>query len=355
MPVQLTIPKVFDAHVHLREGEMLRDVVPIVARHCEHVLVMPNTRKAITTPQLVEEYRSDIQAALIDSGSQARFTPHMTFELREDTPTALIESFVDAGAVAGKVYPYKLTTNSQHGVQHYQALYPMLDAMQSYGLVLCLHGEQPGLPLNGYQWLRAEPEFLVRTLKPLAENFPRLKIVLEHISTAEAVQVVERYDNVYATITAHHLVLNHDDVGGYKMNVHNFCKPVAKGEADRLALVKAATGGSGKYFFGSDSAPHPRGSKECGDGCCAGCYTSPMFLPLLAGVFERAGKLEELTNFTSNHGMSFYGISDRFKELRDRPQLMLTRRPWTVPEECHGVVPFLAGKQLPWSVSVPPA
>jgi dihydroorotase len=363
----LTIPRMFDAHVHLRECGALEETVAATAAQCDRALVMPNLSEAITTPSLLREYRevilaerdriasrADHEYAMLAEQTRLRklaevaaaFEPLMTFEIREDMPPEFISSFKAAGAVAGKVYPHKLTTNSQHGVQDYTKIYPVLEEMQKEDLVLCLHGEQPGLPLDGMQWLIAEQRFLMETLAPILRRFPRLRVTLEHISTFAAVDFVVSYglaSRLRASITAHHLVLNHDMVGGYEMNPNNFCKPVAKRESDRLALVDAATSGDPKFFFGSDSAPHPREGKERLQGCCAGCYTAPIAAQLLAQVFDREGRLENLEAFTSRNACDWY------RQPQSTDQLTLVKEPTQVPHVGR-FVPFMAGKILDWSL-----
>lgn len=340
--MRLTLPKPCDMHVHLREGDLLKLVARFTARHYSRALIMPNLKVAITLPQLLTRYREEILATT--SADYPNFEPLMSFEIREDTDPVLIPHFKEVGAVAGKVYPHLLTTNAYHGVRNYHMLWPVFAAMQQYDLVLCFHGEQPGLPLDGRQALIAESVFIEETLLPVAHDFPNLRIVLEHISTQLATQVVPQLSSVVATITAHHLVLNHDHVGGYRMCPNNFCKPSAKMEEDRLALVAAATSGNPKFFFGSDSASHPREGKARLYDCCAGCFTSPMALPLLAHVFDEAGALGQLQAFVHDNARAFYRLTPSAKTIVLKKKLM------TIPQEIEGIVPFMAGELLPWSV-----
>jgi dihydroorotase len=264
----------------------------------------------------------------------------MTFRVMPTTTPAMVKDHKRVGATAGKLYPEGVTTNSEGGVKDLQSLYPVYKAMQEEGLVLCLHGEVPGVFS-----LDRETAFL-ETLRTLAKDFPKLKIVLEHATTADAIDTVVKLPaNVAATITAHHLRITLDDVIGDKLNPHAFCKPIAKRPLDRDALVKAATSGNPKFFLGSDSAPHPVETKECACGA-AGVYTAPVLLPVLAETFEEAGHLDKLESFTSRFGAEFYGLplNDQYIELQ--------RESWTVENQYGGVVPFMAGHKFNWKLAV---
>lgn len=338
----LSLPKPFDMHVHLRQDDLLRRMAPWTARYFAKALVMPNLTPPVCTANAVALYRQEIIVAV---GSASGFEPLMTFKILPDTNPSTLEGLQRAGAVAGKVYPKGLTTNAEDGVEDYFALYPVFSMMQKLGLVLCLHGEKPGAGIEGFDRERA----FLRTLFYLARTFPTLRIVMEHLTTAAAVEgVLQLPGTVAATITVHHLLLTHDDVGGDRMRPHHYCKPVAKRVTDRDALVEAAISGCPKFFFGSDSAPHPRHRKECSE-CCAGIFTAPVALPLLAEIFERQNALDRLQLFVHDNALRFYGLSEALRP--DRPTLTLVRQPRVVPEEIDDVVPFYAGQQLSWSVA----
>jgi dihydroorotase len=331
----ITIRCIDDFHVHLRQGDMLAHVLPYTAEQCARALVMPNTTPPILTPEDVANYRKEIEASLPEHSS---FTPLMTFKIVPSTTPEMVRELKKAGVVAGKLYPEGVTTNSEDGVKDLSQLYPVYTAMEQEGLVLCLHGEVPGVFS-----MDRESAFL-STLRQLAKDFPKLKIVLEHATTAEAVETVaELPDNVAATLTVHHLRITLDDVIGDKINPHHFCKPIAKRPEDRSALVKAATSGNPKFFLGTDSAPHSVESKEC---CCgaAGVYTAPVMLPVLAELFDEMGALDKLEDFTSTFGANHYGLPYNTGTIH------LTKKPWIVPEQYDGVVPFMAGKTLQWRI-----
>jgi dihydroorotase len=338
----VTFPKPFDMHVHLRQDDLLHQVTPWTARCFAKAVVMPNLTPPIRTAHDVERYRQEIMSTAKGSPD---FEPLMTFKILPDTDPATLAGLQQAGVVAGKVYPKGLTTNAEDGVEDYFALYPVFAAMEKLGLVLCLHGEKPGKNIEG---LDREREFL-RTLFYLARTFPKLRIVMEHITTAAAVDAVLHLpDTVAATITVHHLLLTHDDVGGDRMRPHHYCKPVAKLLSDRDALIEAAISGCPRFFFGSDSAPHPRDRKECSE-CCAGIFTAPVALPLLAEIFARHNALDRIQLFLHDNAMRFYGLSET--PPPHRPNITLVQEPWSVPEEIDGIVPFYAGQQLSWKVA----
>lgn len=341
---EFIVRKLFDAHVHFREGDMLRTVAPITARYCSHALVMPNLSKPVRTWEDIHRYREEIKEAV---GKPSGFTPLMTFKILPNTTPQSVQDIARCcpeSAAAGKVYPYGLTTNAQDGVTDYFALFDVFSAMVPK-FVLSLHGEKPGKHIIG----RDREHAFLRTLRLIACTFPKLRIVLEHITTAAAVDAILGLpENVAATITVHHLLLTHDDVGSDRMCPNHYCKPIAKDPADRDALIEAATSGCPKFFFGSDSAPHPREGKARLHDCCAGIFTAPVALPLLVEVFEKHDALSRLEAFTSGFGRQFYGIPTYTERASDL--LHVLRKPWTVPEEIGGIVPFYAGKELPWQI-----
>jgi dihydroorotase len=332
---QIGLRKVDDMHVHLRQGDMLRNVLRHTAMQCERALVMPNTIPPILSAEDVANYRQSIVDAL---DGESGFTPLMTFKVAPKTAVSEIRALKAIGAIAGKLYPEGVTTNSEGGVTDFSALYPVYAAMQDEGLVLCLHGEMPGVFS-----LDRESSFL-ETLKTIARDFPRLKIVLEHATTADAVEcVLGLPENVAASLTVHHLYLTLDDVIGDKLNPHVFCKPIAKRPEDRDALVKAAMSGNAKFFLGSDSAPHLVAAKECACGA-AGVYTAPVLIPALCELFEKNGKLDRLQAFTSEFAAKFYGLP------LNQHSIIVRQETWTVPEQYNDVKPFLAGSQLNWKI-----
>jgi dihydroorotase len=264
----------------------------------------------------------------------------MTIQITENTKPETVFKAKEVGAIAGKVYPRGMTTNSENGVGDYKAIDPVLAAMQTCGMVALFHGESPNPDVF---CLDREVKFL-KTLKAIAAKFPRLKIVLEHVTTAEAVKcVTELPDNVAATITVHHLFLTLNDVIGDKLEPHHFCKPVAKRPKDRAALIAAATGGNPKFFLGTDSAPHLKEAKECASGC-AGVYTVPVAIPLLFQRFKQYDATDKLENFGSGFGADFYGLP------RNKETIALIREKWTVPPIYNGIVPFWAGKEIDWRI-----
>lgn len=341
----LTICEPDDFHVHLRRGAMLHNVLPHTAEHFARALVMPNTDPPILTAEDVVAYEEEILSAC--SGRyRGYFEPLMTIQIVPQTTPAQVKAADRAGAVAGKIYPRGVTTNSQNGVMNYQALAPVFQAMQDYGMVLSLHGESPDPEVF---CLDREAVFL-ETLNWIAEHFPGLRIVLEHVTTAAAVKVVlDLPENVAATVTVHHLILTLDDVVGGKLKPHYFCKPLAKRPEDRAAIVQAALNGNPKFFLGTDSAPHSRQAKECA-ACSAGIFTAPVALPMLAEFFNGHHALDKLEDFTSVFGANFYGLPSNTDTLtlalnEDAGQAA------EVPAEYGGVVPFTYGSgHLTWSV-----
>jgi dihydroorotase len=307
---------------------------------------MPNTRpRAILTGADVIWYRDHLRR-LLDGRELAgisAFEPLMTIEIRDSTTPETIIEARRAGAVAGKVYPLGVTTNSDEGLRDFfsQDISETFRTMQDIGMLLLLHGE---IDQEGVLVTKREEVFLP-ILVQLAERFPDLKIVLEHVSTKEAVRTVKELgENVAATITVHHLCLTLNDVIGYGIQPHNACNPMPKGFEDRSVLVKTATSGDPKFFLGSDTAPHLREKKESSRGAC-GIFTAPVLPSVLAEIFEEAGRLDRLEGFTSRFGAEFYGLPLNEKSIT------LVREEWTVPEQIGGIVPFRAGTKLKWRLS----
>lgn len=325
-----------DFHVHLRQGTMLQNVVNYTASQFQRAMVMPNTEPAIKNGADIQRYYSEIVAAVDPQFST--FLPLMTFKITPATTVQDVES-VAGLAIAGKLYPDGVTTNSQGGVTDFYSLYPVFSAMEKHNLVLSLHGEKPGAFC-----LEREEKFLT-TLHQISHDFPNLRIVLEHVSTKAAVDAVTLLPaNVGATITLHHLELTLDDVVGSLLHPHHFCKPIPKRHEDRSALLQAAFSGNPKFFFGSDSAPHLQEKKECADGC-AGVFTAPVVLSSLIALFDEHNHLDLLENFLSTFGAQFYNLP------LNTGTLHFTDTPWQVPTLTGGIVPYKAGQTLLWQLS----
>jgi dihydroorotase len=323
-----------DFHLHLRVGEMLRAVLPHTARQFKRAVIMPNITPPVLKDGDMRAYREEILTVANGSG----FEPLMTIQVIEETEPETIFNAKAAGAVAGKVYPRGMTTNSANGVYDYEKIYPALAAMEECGMLVLFHGESPDPDAF---CLDREAKFL-KILKGVAGAFPHLRIVMEHVTTAKAVDCVyELPANVAATITVHHLFLTLNDVIGDKLEPHHFCKPVAKRPEDRGVLIAAAISGTPKFFLGTDSAPHFRGVKECSSGC-AGVYTAPVAIPLLLELFEKHGVENKLENFCSVFGADFYGLP------HNKETIALIREEWTVPSILDGIVPFRAGQKIAW-------
>ena len=340
----LTLTRPDDWHLHLRDGAALEAVVEASARVFGRAIIMPNLRPPVLTTADAAAYRARILAAL---PADSAFEPLMTLYLTDRTAGDEIARARESGFVhAVKYYPAGATTNSDSGVTVLAHAYPALAAMERLGMVLSLHGEvtDPGVDV-----FDREPVFVDRHLAQLVRDFPALRIVVEHATTREAVEFVrDAPANVAATITPQHLRYSRNALFTGGLRPHNYCLPVLKREAHRMALVAAATSGSPKYFLGTDSAPHARHFKE--SACCgAGCYTAPLALPLYAEAFEDAGALDRLEGFASIHGATFYGLP------RHAATVTLAREPWTVPADyafgADRLVPLCAGERLRWRVT----
>ena len=334
----LTIRRPDDWHVHLRDGDMLRAVAPYTARQFARAIVMPNLVPPVTTPEAAAAYRERIIAA-----AGPDFTPLMTCYLTDETrPEEIARGFGEGVWVAAKLYPAGATTNSASGVTDVRNIYPALERMQEIGMVLCVHGEVTDADVDVFD---REAVFIDRILSRLVSDFPALKVVLEHITTAEAADFVTGGANVAATVTPQHLVINRNALFAGGLRPHAYCLPVAKRERHRLAVLKAATSGAPKIFLGTDSAPHARHAKESACGC-AGIFNAPFALESYATVFEEEGALDRLEAFASVNGARFYGLP------LNEGTITLERTAATVPEriESDGIelVPFHAGETLRW-------
>jgi dihydroorotase len=330
-----------DWHVHFRDGEAMAAVAGATARQFGRAIVMPNLRPPVVTVAQAEAYRDRILAAL-PKGSA--FRPLMTLYLTDNTPPAEIEKAARGDVVkAVKYYPAGATTNSDSGVTDIRKCDRVLDAMQSAGIPLLLHGEVTDPDVDVFD---REAVFVGGTLSDLVERFPRLKMVVEHITTREAAAFVEKAPaNVAATITAHHLLMNRNAIFSGGIRPHHYCLPVLKREEDRRALVAAATSGSPRYFLGTDSAPHARANKECACGS-AGMYTAHAAIELYAEAFDAAGAIDKLEGFASHHGPDFYGLP------RNTGRIELEKAPTEVPAELafgsEKLVPLRAGGRIAW-------
>ena len=341
----LTITRPDDWHLHLRDDAALAAVLPDTARRFGRAIIMPNLRPPITTVAQAAAYRERILAALPQG---LKFEPLMTLYLTDNTQAAEIERARSSGFIhAVKLYPAGATTNSDAGVTDIQKVYPVLEAMAACNMVLCVHGEVTHADVDIFD---RERVFIDRTLAPLAARFPDLRIVFEHITTKEAAQFVTAAgENIGATITAHHLLLNRNAIFVGGIRPHHFCLPVLKRETHREALVEVATSGSKKFFLGTDSAPHSRSAKEAACGC-AGCYSAHAGIELYAEAFEAAGALDRLEGFASFNGPDFYRLP------RNTDTLTLARDAWSVPPTLDyladdPLVPLRAGEQIAWRLA----
>ncbi|WP_164657801.1 dihydroorotase [Tropicibacter sp. Alg240-R139] len=345
MTDSLTIRRPDDWHLHLRDGAMLQAVLPETARHFARAIIMPNLVPPVVKGSDAAAYRERIQAALPDGMS---FEPLMTLYLTEDTDPNDVAAAHASGLVkAVKLYPAGATTNSSSGVQDFNKIRPVLEKMAEIGLPLCCHGEVTDHEIDIFD---REAVFIDRVLDPVRKSTPGLRVVMEHITTANGVDYVKAHDkDLGATITTHHLIINrnHILVGGIKP--HYYCLPVAKREEHRLALVNAATSGDARFFLGTDSAPHTDANKEMACGC-AGCFTATNTMSLLAEVFEKAGALDKLENFTSLNGPGFYGLP-----VNEDTLTLIKGDPVTYPTKIESgdgpVTVFDAGFPLHWHVS----
>lgn len=343
MTKQITITRPDDWHLHLRDGEVLKAVLPDTAKQFGRAIVMPNLRPPVTTTVLAEEYHARIQQAL---PAGLNFQPLMTLYLTDNTSAEEIKRAKESGLVYGvKLYPAGATTNSDSGVSNIEKCADALAAMQEVGLPLLVHAEVTDADVDVFD---REKVFIDRHMKPLIAQYPNLKVVFEHITTKDAAAfVASAGENVAATITTHHLLMNRNDIFKGGIRPHHYCLPILKREEHRQALVEAATSGSPKFFLGTDSAPHAKGAKESACGC-AGMYTAHAAIELYAEAFEAAGALDKLEGFASFYGPDFYGLP------RNAEQITLIKENWQVPDAypCGGedLVPLRAGQTIAWKM-----
>lgn len=337
----LTIIRPDDWHVHFRDGLNLQHTVPATSSHFSRALIMPNLKPALTSVETVLAYRERILLAL---GKDRVFTPFMTLYLNENVAPNDLEKIKHHPHILGaKLYPAGATTNSDEGARSLKALYPLLEIMQQCDLVLQIHGE-----VTQGDIFRREAEFIKTCLEPLIQDFPKLRIVLEHISTRVAVDfVLQAADNLAATITPHHLLYNRNQLLAGGIRPHYYCLPILKSENDQRALQQAATSGNPKFFAGTDSAPHAKTSKESACGC-AGIYSAPYAVAMYAQTFDTLGQLDKLNAFLGHFGANFYRqpINQGELTLRKSPQQI----PETLPLGQEQVVPVAAGESLQWSI-----
>ncbi|HEV7912464.1 MAG TPA: dihydroorotase [Albitalea sp.] len=342
MTETLTLTRPDDWHLHVRDGAALAAVVPHSARQFGRALIMPNLRPPVTSAAQAIAYRERIAAALPPG---AGFEPLMTLYLTDKLAPDEIRRAKQAGIVALKLYPAGATTNSDAGVTDLRKTYATLEAMQREGLLLLVHGEVTDPAVDVFD---REKAFIDTQLLPLRADFPELKIVVEHLTTRDAAQyVAEAGPHTAATITAHHLLYNRNALFTGGLRPHYYCLPVLKREEHRVALVKAATSGSDRFFLGTDSAPHAAQLKEHASGC-AGCYTALSALELYAEAFDSAGALDKLEGFASHHGPAFYGLP------RNRGTVTLRKERWTLPASLPfgeaELKPLRAGETLEWKL-----
>jgi dihydroorotase len=343
---RFSITRPDDFHLHLRDCELMRSILPDTVRRFGRAIIMPNLEPPVTTVAAAAAYRQRILEAL---APRQDFEALMTLYLTDATPPAEIGLAKNSGFIhAVKYYPAGATTNSARGVRDIHKCAAVLEAMQELGVPLLVHGEVTDPAVDVFE---REKVFIERVLRPLLRRFPRLPIVLEHITTADAVRfVTAAADHVAATITAHHLLYNRNALFEGGIRPHRYCLPLLKREEHRRALLAAATSGCPKFFLGTDSAPHARGAKENACGC-AGIYSAHAAIELYAEAFDAAGALDKLEAFASMHGAQFYRLP------RNSGTLALSREAWRVPEELAfggaSLVPLRAGETVYWRVAAP--
>ena len=321
-----------DMHLHLRQGDMLKIVAPFSARHFAGAVIMPNLVPPVTSVDAVQQYRNEILRA----GGDNAFAPYMTLFFRDYSREELVAA--KEHIIGIKLYPDGVTTNSDSGITDWRHVDHVLSMMEEMSIPLLVHGETHGFVMD------REREFM-SVYQEIATEHPRLKIIMEHITTKEAVALLDQFDNLHATITLHHLLLTLDDMAGGKLNPHLFCKPILKRPDDREALQQAVLNGHPKIMFGSDSAPHPIHQKEC-CGCAAGVFSAPVALPMLADFFDQKSRRPLLQRFISDNARTIYGITPPKKRIA------LKQEAWQVPDRMDNIVPFMAGMNIPWTATV---
>jgi dihydroorotase len=342
---ELQLARPDDWHIHLRDGSALARTVTDCANQFARAIVMPNLVPPVSTTGQALAYRQRILDASAGAGA-SQFEPLMTLYLTDNTsPDELQRAHLSGHIYAAKLYPAGATTNSDQGVTNIQNIYPALEAMQELGMPLLIHGEVTDNDIDVFD---REATFIDRTLSGLVERFTELKIVLEHITTRQAVDFVSKGPtNLAATITAHHLLYNRNHMLAGKIKPHFFCLPILKRDIHQQALLSAATSGNPQFFLGTDSAPHARQNKETACGC-AGIYSAHAALPFYAEAFEQAGALDRLEGFASHYGADFYGLP------RNQETITLQKNQWQVPQSLEmgddELIPLCAGETLSWQL-----
>ena len=345
-PTQIQLIQPDDWHLHIRDGEVMKDVLADSARQFARAIIMPNLKPPVTTVALANAYRTRIEAnlKLLDVNS---FTPLMTLYLTDNTSAEEVRKARSAGIAAFKLYPAGATTNSDEGVSDIKRCYQALEAMQAVGMPLLVHGEVTSADIDIFD---REAVFIDQVLDPVRKDFPELKMVFEHITTKQAAHYVRDAttggkNTIAATITPQHLLFNRNAIFAGGIRPHNYCLPVLKREEHRVALLEAATSGNPRFFLGTDSAPHAKGAKEAACGC-AGCYSAFNALGLYAEAFESVNKLDKLEGFASFFGPDFYSLP------RNSKKITLTKQAQHIPTELPlgdaTIVPLRAGETIAW-------
>ena len=347
-PTQIELIQPDDWHLHIRDGEVMKDVLADTARQFARAIIMPNLKPPVTTVDLANAYRARIEGQLKALGVNS-FTPLMTLYLTDNTSADEVRKAKAEGIAAFKLYPAGATTNSDAGVSDLKHCHAALEAMQAVGMPLLVHGEVTSSEIDIFD---REAVFIDQVLEPLRKNFPELKIVFEHITTLQAAHYVRDAatagkNTIGATITPQHLLMNRNAIFAGGIRPHNYCLPVLKREEHRIALLEAATSGSPRFFLGTDSAPHAKGAKETACGC-AGCYSAFNALGLYAEAFESVGKLDKLEGFASFFGPDFYALP------RNTKKITLVKQAQSIPNELPlgdaTIVPLRAGETIAWSL-----
>jgi dihydroorotase len=347
-PTQIQLIQPDDWHLHIRDGEIMKDVLADTARQFARAIIMPNLKPPVTTVDLAKAYQERIEANLKFLGVSG-FTPLMTLYLTDNTSADEVRKAKAAGIAAFKLYPAGATTNSDAGVSDLKHCHAALEAMQSVGMPLLVHGEVTSSEIDIFD---REAVFIDSVLEPLRKQFPELKIVFEHITTKQAAHYVRDAktsgkNTIAATITPQHLLMNRNAIFAGGIRPHNYCLPVLKREEHRVALLESATSGNSRFFLGTDSAPHAKGAKEAACGC-AGCYSAFNALGLYAEVFESVGKLDKLEGFASFFGPDFYELP------RNTKKITLAKQAQNIPPELPlgdaTIVPLRAGETIAWAL-----
>lgn len=347
-PTQIELIQPDDWHLHIRDGDVMKDVLANTARQFARAIIMPNLKPPVTTVDLAKAYQARIESNLRTLGVTG-FTPLMTLYLTDNTTADEVRRAKSEGIAAFKLYPAGATTNSDAGVSDIKCCYKALEAMQQVEMPLLVHGEVTHSDVDIFD---REAVFIDQVLEPLQKDFPELKIVFEHITTKQAAHYVRDAltggkNNIAATIAPQHLLMNRNAIFAGGIRPHNYCLPVLKREEHRIALLEVATSGSPRFFLGTDSAPHAKGAKESACGC-AGCYSAFNALGLYAEAFESVGKLDRLEAFASFHGPDFYSLP------RNTKKNTLSKKAQNIPAELPlgdaTIVPLRAGETIAWSL-----